>query len=116
MKRESGVEMTTDIDRASIFLAALANAKRLMILELLIQQELPVGQLAKMVDLSQSALSQHLGKLRAAGLVTTRRDAQTVYYSCHVTVVSSMLSLISSHYPSREPHIANLPVLSQPEI
>lgn len=61
-------------------LSALANQKRLMIMSYLFQGELSVNTLAQKVQLSQSALSQHLAKLRAVGIVSTRRDGQTIYY------------------------------------
>ena len=61
-------------------LGALANQKRLMILSHLFQGELSVNALAKKVQLSQSALSQHLAKLRAVGIVSTRREGQTIFY------------------------------------
>jgi DNA-binding transcriptional ArsR family regulator len=48
----------------------------------LLEGELAVGTIATRVGLSQSALSQHLARLRALGLVNTRRDKQTIYYSC----------------------------------
>ena len=66
---------------AAQLLKALANEKRLMILCLLVGQERSVGDLNQHVDLSQSALSQHLALLREEGLVSTRRDAQTIYYT-----------------------------------
>ncbi len=61
-------------------LSALANQKRLMIMSYLFQGELSVNTLAQKIHLSQSALSQHLAKLRAVGIVTTRREGQTIYY------------------------------------
>jgi ArsR family transcriptional regulator, virulence genes transcriptional regulator len=61
-------------------LSALANQKRLMIVSHLFQGELSVNTLAQRVKLSQSALSQHLAKLRAAGIVSTRREGQTIFY------------------------------------
>ena len=66
---------------AARLLRALANEKRLMLLCLLVEGERSVGELNARVDLSQSALSQHLAVLRADGLVDTRREAQTIYYS-----------------------------------
>jgi DNA-binding transcriptional ArsR family regulator len=66
---------------AAALLSAMANPKRLLILVSLVKGEVPVGVLATQVGLSQSALSQHLSKLRAQKLVRTRRDAQTIYYS-----------------------------------
>jgi len=63
-------------------LKAMANECRLLVLcHLAASGELSVGQLADRVDLSQSALSQHLARLREEGLVSTRKQAQTVYYS-----------------------------------
>lgn len=66
---------------AARLLKALGNEKRLLLLCLLVEAERSVGELNARLDLSQSALSQHLAVLRADGLVTTRRDAQTIYYS-----------------------------------
>lgn len=61
-------------------LALVANAKRLLILCELVQGERSVSALQAAVGLSQSALSQHLAKLREAGMVDTRREAQTIHY------------------------------------
>jgi ArsR family transcriptional regulator, virulence genes transcriptional regulator len=66
---------------AEELLKALANSNRLMILCELKDGERSVTALEEVVPLSQSALSQHLAKLREGGFVTTRRDAQTIYYS-----------------------------------
>ncbi len=61
-------------------LKLLANEQRLLVLCLLVEGERSVGQINDDISLSQSALSQHLAKLREQGLVTTRREAQTIYY------------------------------------
>ena len=66
---------------AARLLKALANDRRLLVLCMLAEGERAVGELNTMLDLSQSALSQHLAVLREEGLVTTRREAQTIYYS-----------------------------------
>ena len=66
---------------AARLLKALGNEKRLMLLCLLVEGERSVGELNARLDLSQSALSQHLAVLREDKLVTTRREAQTIYYS-----------------------------------
>lgn len=66
---------------AARLLRALANDKRLMLLCLLFGGERSVGELNARVDLSQSALSQHLAVLRNDGLVTTRREGQTILYA-----------------------------------
>jgi DNA-binding transcriptional ArsR family regulator len=62
-------------------LRALSNERRLMILCKLVEWgEANVTTLAEAVDLSQSALSQHLAKMREEGIVTFRRDSQTLWY------------------------------------
>ena len=81
-------------DEAADLLSAMSNAKRLLILCNLVDGEMPVGQLAETVGLSQSALSQHLAKLRAHKLVATRRDAQTIYYSIASESVYQVLETI----------------------
>jgi DNA-binding transcriptional ArsR family regulator len=67
--------------RAADLLRTIGNERRLMILCELGRGELSVGRLAQIIGLSQSALSQHLAVLRQNGLVRTRRDSQTIYYS-----------------------------------
>jgi DNA-binding transcriptional ArsR family regulator len=83
---------------AAALLSAMANPKRLMILCSLVKGEVPVGILASQVGLSQSALSQHLSKLRAQKLVKTRRDAQTIYYSSSSEPVMKVLSTLEDIY------------------
>jgi ArsR family transcriptional regulator len=62
-------------------LRALANERRLMILCKLVEWgEANVNTLAEAVGLSQSALSQHLAKMRSEGIVATRRESQTIWY------------------------------------
>jgi DNA-binding transcriptional ArsR family regulator len=74
-------DLETHARRASTLLKAMSNERRLMILCHLVEGEKSVGALERAVGLSQSALSQHLARLRQDGLVTTRRSAQTIYYS-----------------------------------
>lgn len=66
---------------AAGLMKALGNESRLMILCTLADGERSVGELNEVVPLSQSALSQQLARLRAQGLVDTRRESQTIYYS-----------------------------------
>jgi len=66
---------------AARLLKALGNEQRLMVLCWLVDGEHSVTELNARLDLSQSALSQHLAVLRGDGLVATRREAQTIYYS-----------------------------------
>ena len=61
-------------------LQALANQRRLAILSILGRGEHGVGELQRLIGLEQSAVSQHLARLRSAGLVRRRRDGQTIYY------------------------------------
>lgn len=65
---------------ATDLLRTLANPRRLEILCALSTDELSVGDLQARVPLTQSTLSQHLARLRAHGIVATRRQAQTIYY------------------------------------
>src|SRR5690606_30187058 len=74
-------QMQAHAGEAAKLLKALANERRLQVLCLLAGGERSVGEINQMLDLSQSALSQHLAVLREEGLVQTRRDAQLVYYS-----------------------------------
>ncbi|MGF9691889.1 MULTISPECIES: ArsR/SmtB family transcription factor [unclassified Rhizobium] len=83
---------------AANLLSAMANPKRLMILCCLVKGEVAVGALATKVGLSQSALSQHLSKLRAQKLVNTRRDAQTIYYSSSAESVMRVLETLELLY------------------
>lgn len=66
---------------AANLMKALGNESRLMILCLLAEGERSVGELNEAIPLSQSALSQQLARLRRKGLVETRRESQTIYYS-----------------------------------
>lgn len=66
---------------AARLMRSLANPHRLMLLCVLAEGELSVSELNRRVTLSQSALSQHLAVLRNEQLVSTRREAQTIYYS-----------------------------------
>ena len=76
-------KQTTDATGdAAKLLTALGNKKRLAIVGHLLDDEMSVNEIAEQVSLSQSALSQHLAKLRGLNLVQTRRDRQMIYYSC----------------------------------
>ena len=90
--------MEAKADEAARLLATLANSKRLLALCHLLQGEKSVGQLARLVDLSQSALSQHLARLRDLEIVATRREAQTVYYSLSSPEVAAILETLYRLY------------------
>jgi DNA-binding transcriptional ArsR family regulator len=73
--------LEANADEAARFLKLLANEQRLLILCHLVENgEMTVNALADTVSLSQSALSQHLARLREDGLVAFRREAQTLHY------------------------------------
>jgi DNA-binding transcriptional ArsR family regulator len=88
---------------AAAFLTLMGNEKRLTIMSHLIDEELSVGAIAEKVSLSQSALSQHLAKLRALDLVQTRRDRQMIYYSCRCEAVRRLLYLLGGLFPGSQP-------------
>ena len=84
---------------AAQLLKMLANEKRLLILCFLaVRGEMTVGELVGVVKLSQSALSQHLGRLRADGLVAFRRTAQTLHYRVTDQRALRVLGLLKEIY------------------
>ena len=85
-------------EKASALLKALANEKRLMIVCLLSKGEKNVGELEQVIGLSQSALSQHLARLRRDGVVETRREAQTIYYTIKDSSIPLLLNCLSTIY------------------
>jgi DNA-binding transcriptional ArsR family regulator len=92
--------------KASKLLAVMANGKRMLVLELISNQEISVGQLAVMAGLSPSALSQHLAKLRGFKLVETRRDARTVFYRCDSNEVRLMLQTLHEIFGGALPPVS----------
>ncbi len=95
--------MRANAGRASDLLKALANDKRLMILCLLVEGERAVGDLNARLDLSQSALSQHLAVLRSEGLVATRREAQSILYSLVPGPAQRILQTLHDVYCGERP-------------
>lgn len=93
---------------AAQLMGMLSNQKRLMILCQLLDGEKSVMALVDAIKISQSALSQHLAKLRASGLVATRRDAQTIYYRSAGKEAKAVLELLYSLYCA--PDAANMAV------
>jgi DNA-binding transcriptional ArsR family regulator len=73
--------MRNNAERASALLGAMANEKRLLILCRLFENECSVGELAEVLQVRPSTVSQHLALLRKDGFVSARRDAQNLYYS-----------------------------------
>ncbi|KCZ55593.1 hypothetical protein HY29_11800 [Hyphomonas beringensis] len=90
--------MSDRIHEASEVMKAMASETRLKIMCALSDGELAVNQLAEMTGQSQSAVSQHLAKLRAAGLVESRRDAQTIYYRCSGGIGEALVHTLCNFY------------------
>jgi DNA-binding transcriptional ArsR family regulator len=90
--------MRSNASDAVSLLKGLANESRLMILCVLSEGELSVGQLNQRIKLSQSALSQHLAVLREQGLVQTRRESQTIYYRLSDTTALTIIELLHDVY------------------
>ncbi len=91
-------DMRQSAAQAVRLLKSLANENRLMIMCVLAEGELSVGALNERIDLSQSALSQHLALLREQGLVVTRRESQTIYYSLAQTEAIELIKTLHDIY------------------
>lgn len=90
--------MAAHAQEAARLLRSLGNAHRLMVLCLLSAGELSVGALNERLPLSQSALSQHLAVLRDEGLVSTRREGQTIYYRVPEGPALQILQVLQNAY------------------
>lgn len=95
-------EMEQNALEASRLLKSLANPNRLMVLCHLVKGECTVGELERRIGLSQSALSQHLARLREEGIVISRREAQSMYYSVKDQKTQRLLSLLYEMYCHNE--------------
>ncbi len=91
-------DLRSNAATATRLLKALGSDKRLLILCRLHEGECSVRTLEKAVGLSQSALSQHLARLRRDGLVSTRREAQTIYYALDSAEASRILATLYDLY------------------
>jgi DNA-binding transcriptional ArsR family regulator len=91
-------DMHAHAAEAAGLLKMLGNEQRLLILCNLLQGPLTVGELNGRVELSQSALSQHLALLREAGLVVTRREAQSIVYSLPPGPVTQVMAVMQDIY------------------
>lgn len=91
-------DLRANAKQATSLLKALANENRLMILCYLDDRELCVTELNACLDLSQSALSQHLAILRKDNLVKTRRESQTIYYSLNGEEAKKIISTLQQMY------------------
>jgi ArsR family transcriptional regulator, virulence genes transcriptional regulator len=94
----SPADLAAKAAEAARLLRALAHEGRLLVLCQLIEGERSVGALQTVAGLSQSALSQHLARLREDGLVATRREAQTIYYRLADDRAARVLSTLAAIY------------------
>lgn len=90
--------MKASADDACALLKGLANPHRLMIVCSLTDGERSVGALAQLLGVRETLASQHLGLLRRDGVVTTRRDGQTIYYSLRSGPARAVVETLSSLY------------------
>jgi len=86
--------------KASDLMKTLGHKDRLMVLCHLASGEKSVGELASLLNIPQSPLSQHLARMRKESLVTTRREAQTIYYSIASGKAGRMVELMHELYCS----------------
>lgn len=86
-------KMQSKAFQAADFLKTLANSNRLVILSRLLDEEMCVGDLEKNLNISQSALSQHLSRMRAEGIVSTRRESQQIFYKIKDDRVAKLLQV-----------------------
>jgi DNA-binding transcriptional ArsR family regulator len=92
--------MAVAASKASELMKTLGHKDRLMVLCHLSSGEKSVGELARLLDIPQSPLSQHLARMRKEKLVTTRREAQTIYYAIASQEAARMVQLMHEIYCS----------------
>ena len=85
-------------DQASRFLKSIAHRDRLRVLCCLIDQELSVGEIEAKVGASQSAISQHLGRLKGEGILTSRREGRHIVYAIADPTVFELITLLSGRF------------------
>lgn len=102
MKKKTPEDMAMHAAEAAEFLKKMANPNRLMVLCALSTGELTVSELNSRIPLSQSALSQHLAALRAANLVSTRRESQTIFYSLQGTHAMQIVAVLQQIFCSKD--------------
>lgn len=98
VKPPTAEQMSDHAGDAADLMKALGSESRLMILCMLADGERSVGDLNEIIPLSQSALSQQLARLRAQGLVKTRRESQTIYYSLAEGPADRVIRLLHDIY------------------
>lgn len=96
-------ELSQAAENAAEFMKTLANPNRLIILRCLMKGESCVGDLEKSLSISQSALSQHLSRMRGEGILARRRESQQIFYSISDDRVISLMNIaIDLFYPKNK--------------
>ena len=95
-------ELEPNIDRAANLMSMMSAPHRLEILCILSEGEQSVVKLAERLGMSQPGMSQHLKKLKDSGLVETRRDGQSIYYTLKGTEAVAILDVLHELYCRRE--------------
>lgn len=101
MSENQGIDarrMASAAQKASELMKTLGHKDRLMVLCHLSSGEKSVGELASLLEIPQSPLSQHLARMRKEDLVVTRREAQTIYYSIASDEAAAMVTLMHDLY------------------
>jgi len=91
-------QMSEAADKASALMRTLGHKGRLLILCQLASGERSVGELSDSLDIPQSPLSQHLSRMRKEGLVQTRRQAQSIYYSLKADEAGKIIECLYGLY------------------
>ena len=92
--------MQANAAEASKLLKTLANTSRLLVLCALVTREHTAGELEELTGLSQPAISQHLARLREERIVSTRREAQRIFYALSNSEVLAVLETLHRLYCS----------------
>ena len=111
-------DMLVAADEASVLLKALANRHRLIIICQLIERDRSVGELADLLQIRDSTVSQHLAVLRRDGLVSARRDGQTIWYAIGSAPARELVQTLYRAYcgplPGRQPNGPRTPARRRP--
>ena len=95
-------QMNDAAEKASALMKTLGHKGRLMVLCQLVSGEKSVGELSALLDIPQSPLSQHLSRMRKEGLVQTRRDAQTIFYSLKADEAGQIIECLYRLYCAKD--------------
>ena len=91
-------EMEATAEKVADLMKVLSNKNRLLVLCQLVESERPVGELARGIGIREQAMSQQLALLRKDGLVKTRRDGQTIYYSLARSDIRPLMQFLYDTY------------------